>query len=130
MKKLLAFALIAAFSTSAVFAQAPRSNRSVNKDRNKYSQRIDLRADRNISQLHQDIRSGINHGVENRRISQKDAKRLLKEHDRISQQEIKLRAKNGLNNREERQLIASLSELRQKVYNDTGIRGNRRTASR
>jgi hypothetical protein len=92
MKKLLAFALIAAFSTSALFAQAPRSNRSVNKDRYKYNQKYDQRADRNISQLHQDIRSAINQGVETRRLSQKDAKKFLKEHDRISQQEIKLRA--------------------------------------
>lgn len=131
MKKLVVFALITVFNTSAVFAQAPRSNRSVHKE--KYNQRYDHRsdrADRNISQLHDDIRFAINHGVETKQLSRKDAKRFVKEHEQISQQEVKLRYRNGLNNKEERQLIASLTGLREKIYNGTNLQGNRRTASR
>ncbi len=130
MKKLFVFALITVFGTSAVFAQATRSNRTVQKNKQTYSQRFDQRADRNISQLHEDIRTAINRGVETRRLSQKEAKKFMKEYDKISQQEIKLRSRNGLNNKEERQLIASLSNLRGKIYNETGFNGNRRTAGR
>lgn len=137
MKKLLVFVLISLIGTSAVVAQTYRSNRNVpqndrryHQERNTQFQRGQDNSDRAILNLQNDIRIAINRGVETRQLSQKEAKRYLREYDRISQKEIKLRARNGLNNREERQLVNELSQLRSQVYNQVNVRDNRRTAGR